>query len=168
MITPQALKSPWVKFEIDCANRYNKHPIAVCPDDFDDKDLPTGLRDKLSLKYRTVEGLRSRLAAMREDWGYTAYIPAGGFGGAKVEFCLDIPKALCQIGDRPMLFHIIDSLDASPVTKVIVINEKIHAPDFISYVTSLEYPSRGDLARDGCSHGHFKGKVACVETEAKN
>lgn len=112
MVTPRALESEWVRWEIDCANRHNKYTIAVCPYDFSDNDLPTGLRDKLAIKDKTVERLRQRLESILENLGYTAYIPAGGFGGGMVEFCAEVPKALCHIGDRPMLFHVIDSLDA--------------------------------------------------------
>lgn len=73
--------------------------MAITPDDLSDHKLPIGLRHKLALKYTTVEGLRSDVKRIREKYlGYTAYIPAGGFGGGMVEFCAEVPKALCHLG----------------------------------------------------------------------
>ncbi len=167
LVTPKALESPWVKHEIDCARKYGKHLIPVYPDTINRAKLPIELGNPLGIEYKNAEGVQSQLARIGNGdagWGCVAYIPAGGFGA--VEFCASSPKAVCPIGERPMLFHVIDALVAPLFRKVVVINHKSHAPDFIRYLASLKYPGREEKIHDRHGREGFEGKVECVETRA--
>jgi hypothetical protein len=169
LVTKKALQSPWIEFEVDCALRHKKILIPVYS--MESTEFPPILSERRGIKYSGWEDVLSDLEEMADDevrgWGYTAYIPAGGFSGGRIDFCAPVPKALCQIGERPMLFHVIDSLEASPVRKVVVINHKEHAPDYIRYITSLEYSNRKTSNRSARDGTGFSGKVVFEETDKK-
>jgi hypothetical protein len=63
------------------------------------------------------------------------YIPGGGFGGAQVVFSPDLPKLVYPIGDVPLLYRLLDSLDPGVVKRVVIINKK--APELIATMVEL-------------------------------
>jgi NDP-sugar pyrophosphorylase family protein len=162
ILSPAAASSEWVKFEMECAKAYCRDIVVLCKDNSHLNDLPNELRNNLALTYSTPEALDGQLS--KHNWGCTAFIPAAGFGGAKVEFCPHVPKALCPIGDRPMLFHVIDSLRAPLIKRVQVVNNQAQVHDYVKYITDLKYAGNADSRN---RHG-FEGSVRCVSTKEGN
>jgi hypothetical protein len=139
LITNQALNSPWVAREIAATERHGKIPIALMWRGLGVGQLPEYLRERKAIVYSTEEDVIRQLSEM--DWGMNVYIPGGGFGGSKIEFSPDFPpKMLYPIGDKPILFHIINALNSDAFKQVIVMNKTSRFPEFIEYLTKLAFP----------------------------
>jgi hypothetical protein len=151
LITDKFLASRWVKFEIEATKKHQKSPIVLKHIGIDAGRLPPELRERKFIEYSNVKQAMGKLSEM--PWGLTVYIPGAGFGGSKIEFSQEIPKVLYPIGDKPMLFHILNSLDSTSFNNAIIINKRATCHEYVEYLTKLE---------------RFPVKVECRETSAEN
>jgi len=144
LISDQAMKSELVDFELALAIGNKKDIYVIKPRLIDKDRLPESIRNRyIYIEYDSPDDIINELSFARA-WGINVYIPGGGFSGSSIEFSHDIPKLLYPIGDRPMLFHVIDSMDCGLFNKIILINkdDDNFVPDFIEYIINLGVKSK--------------------------
>ena len=137
LATDRAMSSKWINFEIGAAKKYKKRLFVLKYKGIDIARLPEDLRDIKVIEFTYADEVVQILTKM-DEWGLNVYIPAGGFGAGKIEFSPDVPKVLYPIGDRPMLFHVINALVSDAFNKVIIINKRTSSSELIEYLTGLE------------------------------
>jgi TIR domain len=137
-LTDSASTSKWVRLEIDAATRYH---INLVPIRSVEVSSPPELSEVKQLVFKDTLDLEEKLKGHEWRRCVDVYIPAGGFSGSTYEFSQEIPKVLYPIGDKPLLFHVLNSLSYEEFGDAIVLNRT--APDYIRYLTGLiDFPLR--------------------------
>jgi NDP-sugar pyrophosphorylase family protein len=148
VITDGALASRWVTLEIALAEQHGKHSVAVAYHGLDLKRAPAYLTQRKAVVYTDAKSALDQLSNM--DWGINVYIPAAGYGGR--EFSANFPKTLYPIGDRPMLFHVINALNGDRFNRIVCLNRRQYLPELTSYLVSRE---------------KFSTQVSCLVTDTE-
>jgi NDP-sugar pyrophosphorylase family protein len=138
LITDNALTSTWVQLEIELAQQHGKDSIALIHQGLNPERFPAYLKQRKAIVYTDHASALEQLSKM--EWGINVYIPAAGYGGR--EFSANFPKALYPIGDRPMLFHVINALNGERFNRIVCLNRRQYLPELTSYLVSREFPAQ--------------------------
>ena len=71
--------------------------------------------------------LEEEIGKKTEPPKFTAVIPCGGRAGSMYPFSSGMPKTLFVIDTKPMLHHILDSLDKDIFSRIIILNNEFSA-----------------------------------------
>ena len=148
VISPKARLSEWVAFEIQQAKDSSVPVVPVRGPSVSSDEMPPASKDWPWIDFGETTHFESELEDADQRWGHIdVYLPAGGYPGTKIEFSEHVPKALFPVGDRPMLFHVLESLAHRAFGKAVIINRNDVCWQYIKYLTTLnaELPVRVDF-----------------------
>ncbi|MFC1597792.1 TIR domain-containing protein [Planctomycetota bacterium] len=137
LLTPKALESKWVLGEVDLALDQGK-PVVVCRDlRVKKNEIPIPVRSLERVDFSDADTLMEELEK-RMSWGIPVIIPAAGSAHGVSPLSLGMPKILLQIGEKPILHHIIRTLEqnAELFSRVVVLTRKRYA-GMAKYYASL-------------------------------
>ena len=136
IFTPEATKSKWVEGEIIHAVDSGKTILVSRRNDVEQKDLPLLLQGHASVVFKKERPAESIKALLRkQEWGIPVIIPAAGKASKLYPFSQGMPKVLFPVGNKPILHHIIERLQASVFSKIIILTD--HFFPMIEYYASL-------------------------------
>jgi dTDP-glucose pyrophosphorylase len=134
IFTPKALNSKWVKAEESYAQNKEKDIIVCVKEGIDINDLPIRTHKDVLLRFKDNDELCKTLK--KEEWGIPVIIPTAGKGSGLYPLTFGMPKTLFPVREKPILHHIISSLeDSNYFSRIIIITGKFH--DMIEYYVSM-------------------------------
>jgi hypothetical protein len=120
IFTPKALKSAWVLGEADYALRKGKKLTVCVHSEVEIEEIPLTLQTAGLITFTDHEELLESLRKLK--WGIPVVIPTAGEGSGLFPFSIGMPKTLFPIREKPILYHIIDRLDPTIFSSVIVVS----------------------------------------------
>jgi dTDP-glucose pyrophosphorylase len=134
LATKKAVSSEWVRGEVELARALKKELLVFLHAKVNREDLPVPLLHLKHMDFSKPEDLVSSLSE-RVPWGIPVIIPAAGGAFGLYPVNMGMPKILMPIGDRPLLHHIVETLDAKLFSRVIVLIK--YFPSMVEYYARL-------------------------------
>ena len=134
LFTPDAIKSDWVQGEVVIALALKKSLVICRREDVDKNELPVRLMRKEHIVFENDKKLMESLDNTL-NWGIPVIIPAAGRSGGLYPMNLGMPKIILPVGDRPILHHIVQKLDQTVFSRIIILTEMFS--DMIEYFAGL-------------------------------
>ncbi len=137
LFTPAATKSSWVQGEAIFASDLQKSLVICRRQDVDKNDLPIQLMEKEHIIFGDDKSLMALIDKL--NWGIPVIIPAAGKSGGLYPMNLGMPKIILPVGDRPILHHIVQKLDRTVFSQIIILTDMFS--DMIEYFAGLSRAS---------------------------
>ncbi|MCA1631538.1 MAG: TIR domain-containing protein [Acidobacteria bacterium] len=134
LFTKKAVASDWVNGEVTLAIALEKDIIICRSQDVQRQALPILLLEKEHLDFQDSAELLEKLKTI-QAWGIPLIIPAAGRSGGLYPLNMGMPKILLPIGKKPILHHIIDKLDSTIFSKIIILTKDFS--EMIEYYAGL-------------------------------